>query len=762
MKSGFSLAVFLWAVCAGCITDRVLVARDQADGSVVYDVDAAVVEQAKKKTTQLRHLPFLRDVPIDVLTVPQLEEWLNRYYDDYKVALKRQDYFYHKMGILPPARDTASTWKGFLGGFAGGVYDDDRVGKDGNKGTMILVQDYAWWSKVQLDAIGVITGVDLAYEVFLAHELTHALQDQHFHLDELLDDVGNDDVRMVQKTVLESEANVIGMAHFAGMDLDTFADRKAFFGFLRYNNLFNAPILTAVSGKTPSFFSRQTFAQYELGLSWVEARLDDGEWQRFVKGKGEGASAELALAYARVPGTPGALPASTEQLLFSDKALDPPLVLPRLVLDEERRWAPLPGAVRSSGDVFGALALKHWLERPFAGADDVARGWGGDRYDVFVDDDDSPILLWRLLGDTDDDASEIAAALTARIARSVGEDRFIVDEGGSADRVLARVTPAADERRLVRTTRPERVLVERRGRQVVVVNGVDDEVDLPALVEALFAETVTAHNDDEDGAARARRSADLLLNLEKSFAALPARAESWVGDRLLLPARTMAFRVGVARFAFDDPAKDNDEADFIIGDIEARWGVRENLELSLPGGVTLHSARRAGPFHLAIGLAPGALPFLDPWSGTWSGRVVTTASWEAPSLALQLQAEARPRFAVAQVFDPGIETGAAFMNGDDDVIFTVGLSLRPLPQLVVAPSIAFEDVGSDGGFDADVVRIGGVVQRGFVDAPLVELEVVPGLMAYWASSWGCRVDGQRFKGLTLVEQRQAVGLLLYF
>ena len=233
-----------------------------------------------------------------------------------------------------------------------------------------------------------------------------------------------------------------------------------------------------------------------------------------------------------------------------------------------------------------------------------------------------------------------------------------------------------------------------------------------------------------------------------------------MGDRLLLPARTMAFRIGAARFAFDDPAKDDDEADFIVGDIEARWGVRENLELSLPGGITLHSARAAGPFRFAVGVAPGALPFLDPWNGDWSGRVVTTASWEAPSIALQLQAEVKPRFSVAGVFadaDPG-----QFSNGDDDVIFAAGVALRPLPQLVVAPAIAFEDVGSDGGFAADVVRIGGVMQRGFVDAPLVELEVVRGLMAYWAASWGCRVEGQRFKGLTLVEQRQAVGLLLYF
>ena len=80
------------------------------------------------------------------------------------------------------------------------------------------------------------------------------------------------------------------MSHFLGMDLEQLATRKSFFLFMRYNNLLNGPLLLALSGRTPSYFAKQAFAQYELGLSFVEKKLDDGGMD------------ELSRAYVRLPG----------------------------------------------------------------------------------------------------------------------------------------------------------------------------------------------------------------------------------------------------------------------------------------------------------------------------------------------------------------------------------------------------------------------------------------------------------------------------
>lgn len=764
------VAVAVAAVVGGCAAiDRVLVDGDSVAG-VDVDVDDDVVADVERDTVALRGLPFRRDVPLEVLTVAELEQWLNRYYDGYKESLKRQDYFYHKMGILPPTRDSASTWKGFLGGFAGGVYDDDRVGPDGDKGTMILVRDYAWWSKVQFDMLAVMNGVDFAYEIFLAHELTHALQDQHFDLNRLLRDVANDDVRMVQKIVLESEANVVGMAHFAGMRLDTFAQRKAFFGFLRYNNFFNAPMLSALAGKTPSFFSRQTFAQYELGLEWVEQRLDDGEWKLRVAGAGHGAQAELALAYGRVPGTAGALPASTEQLLFADKRHDPPRRLPRLPLDEAGHFAPLGAAVYVDGDVFGALALKHWIEEPFVSAADVANGWGGDRYDVFVEGADdgesaeSTIIVWRFLGDTPADAAEIAAAVRARFVKSVGAERVTVLPGEQPGRVRLAVRAAPDEAKRVRTRRDEVLAVDVRGDRVVVVNGASAAADVDAIVDAVFAVTV-----DVDGAAvaAAQREASraLVASIEEAVASVPpAPTTPSLRERIVLPHRMMAARVGgVANVIVDDVP--GGAVDAYGGlDVEGRWGVREHVEFALPAALTLHTGHDpAQPFVLALGVAPGALSLFDPLGGTWSARVALTAAYTSSTLAAVAQLEAAPRVRFA-AFDERTATwavrGALLMRVVDAVVFAPGVGVDVAAGSVAAGGI---DAGLDtGAVDVvDVVTVGSAWQRGFVTAPLVEIEVLPGLLLYSAASASfdvARSDGAR----VLRDARVGGGALLYF
>jgi hypothetical protein len=774
------------AIAGGCaVIDRVLVDADDADG---VDVDAAIVDDVERDTVALRGLPFRRDVPLEVLSVAELEQWLNRYYDGYKEALKRQDYFYHKMGILPPTRDSASTWKGFLGGFAGGVYDDDRVGPDGNKGTMILVRDYAWWSKVQFDMLAVMNGVDFAYEIFLAHELTHALQDQHFDLNRLLRDVANDDVRMVQKIVLESEANVVGMAHFAGMRLDTFAQRKAFFGFLRYNNFFNAPMLSALAGKTPSFFSRQTFAQYELGLEWVEQRLDDGEWKLRVEGSGHGAQAELALAYGRVPGTEGALPASTEQLLFADKRHDPPRRLPRLPLDEAGHFAPLGGAVYVDGDVFGALALKHWIEEPFVSAADVANGWGGDRYDVFVEDVDededddkndedqggeSTILVWRFLGDTPADAMEIADAVRARFVRSVGEERTTPLPGAPPGRTRLLVRAAPQEAKRVRTRRDEVLAVDVRGDRVVVVHGVAATADVEAIVDAVFAVTVDV---DDKGVAAAQREASqaIVVGIEEAVASVPAAPTTpSLRERIVLPHRMMAARVGgVANVIVDDGPDANNAAGAAVDaygglDVEGRWGVREHLEFALPAALTLHTGHNddddAPPFVLALGVAPGALSFFDPIGGTWSARVALTAAYTSSTVAAVAQLEAAPRVRLA-AWEERTATwavrGALLMRVVDAVVVAPGVAVD-----VAAGGAAGVDVDAGAGVDVvdvvDVVTVGSAWQRGFVTAPLVEIEVLPGLLLYGAASASfevARADGAR----GLRDARVGGGALLYF
>lgn len=765
---GLTAILIVVAGCLGCLTDRVLTVGD--DGVVV--VDDEVVDRARAATEERRGLPFVRKVPLEVLSAAELTTWLNRYYDDAATALVKRDRFFHKMGILPPTRDTASAYRGFVGDYAGGIYDDDRVGADGEKGTMILVHDYAWWSKVQLDLFGVITGVDYAYETFLTHELTHALQDQHLHLDRLLDDARNDDVRMVQKTILESEANVVGMSYFAGLDLRHVVPRTAFFLFLRYNNFFNAPIVTAASGKSSSFFARQAFSQYELGLGFVEERLAAGEWADLIGDDGGGALAELSRAYVRVPGTTGALPESTEQLLFSDKRGDTPdrperlLALPRDdvkdAADADVKGAEAPRRWRGqrviASGVFGALALKHWLEGALGfGADSAVDGWGGDRYELLVDEDDHTIIVWRLLGDTDTDAQELFTALRERLrdayASAAHPDRLVVDPSSTDVRFVAVVGALPAEKKAVRTDRAEHLAIERRGRAIVVVNGLDTGTPLAPVVDDLFVLAVAAPRSVDDDRRRKAVAAELERTLEQTLAARTPPIVP-LSSQLLLPARTVAVRLGVdvARYDFD-PAHDVAVVPGV--DIEARWGVRSFLELALPFAATLHAP--LGPFEFAVGVAPHTLPLNRAVDGVWSATALGTALWTSGNIGLAAQIDATPsvRF-------------STFGQSPVSSSYRLGALLRPMPWLVLQPGIEVARAGvvdDVTGRGDEVLRIGGVLQRGFIDAPLIELELLSGLKLWTSTSTSWRLKDPGTSAVSLqriVEQRFSAGLLVLF
>jgi hypothetical protein len=581
---------------------------------------------------------------------------------------------------------------------------------------------------VQLDLFGMITGVDQAYEMFLVHELTHALQDQHLHLDRLIDHVDDDDARMVQKTILESEAGIVGMAHLLGLDLDAVVPRTALLWFMRYNNLFNGPVVAAAAGKSSSFFARQTFSQYELGLSFVEERLLAGE----LAG---GALAELSRSYARVAGSTNGLPESTEQLLFAHKRGEHP--------DRPLHIAPLSSSstyaehtVVDSG-VFGALAFKHWLDGPLGfGAEPVVDGWGGDRYDVLVDSSNHTVVVWRILGDTEADTVELFNAIRDRLQRAwtKSDDTRLSTTIDTSTRFIATAHAAPEERRALRTDREEVLALERRGRALVVINGLDAALDPAPWLAALHAEATASAVASRDDTARAETAAALEATLASPQAQRPAPP---VADQLFLPARTIAVRVGG-----DMSTRPGSNLRPVVLDGEARWGVRPFLELALPFTATMHSA--FGPFHVGVAVAPLAWAPLAPTTELWSARLSSTivAGDEHAGMVGQLEATPRVQGSLSS------STGA----------IRVGAVLRPLRWLTLQPGVEVAR-----GAVLDGLGLGGVMVRGAAQVPLVEVEVLRGLRL-WGSTqatWHLRDIGTTQMTTTaLLEQRFSAGVLL--
>ncbi len=251
----------------------------------------------------------------------------------------------------------------------------------------------------------------------LWHELVHALQDQHYGLEKLLD--FQDDAGDWQGAV---HALAEGDATSAMLDA-LFADKHVRAPDLpdKMMNLQNALSAGSVEG-VPAIIKRSVVAPYLDGLSFVNALRRRGGWPA------------VTAAWQR-------LPASTEQVLHLDKydAHEAPEPLPPLVASSS---APTQ-AVYS--DVYGEQTLRILFEEwmPGRAAREAASGWAGDRLTSYSDGDRTSVA-WRIRYDNE------AAALNGlhAFARGVLAPE---DQTTDASGRLSEFVSAADAERATRT-----------------------------------------------------------------------------------------------------------------------------------------------------------------------------------------------------------------------------------------------------------------------------------------------------------------------
>jgi hypothetical protein len=278
----------------------------------------------------------------------------------------------------------------------------------------------------------------------LWHELVHALQDQHYGLEKLLD--FSDDAGDWQGAV---HALAEGDATSAMLDA-LFAPKG-----LRAPDLSDSvmdlqgALSAGVVQQVPAIIKRSVVAPYVDGLSFVNALRRRGGWPA------------VDAAWKR-------LPTSTEQILHLEKydAHEAPEALPAL---EPSASGPTQ---LTYSDVYGEETLRILFEEwmPARAAHEAASGWAGDRVTAFSDAKGTSVA-WRVRYDDD------AAALSGLHAFARGvlapEDQ-VPDARGR----LSEFVSAADAEKGTRTgqvcrerhTRGPFALV-RRGRELAVTLG---------------------------------------------------------------------------------------------------------------------------------------------------------------------------------------------------------------------------------------------------------------------------------------------------
>jgi hypothetical protein len=296
----------------------------------------------------------------------------------------------------------------------------------------------------------------------LAHEMAHALADQHFDLEKMQQVVEDDDDQsLALQALIEGEATLVMMIDMQRTEGDDGKEMlKASPEAMDFSIGLMKGFLPFASGKTfrnaPPIFQETMLFGYLKGLVFLLHLTNDDEWN----------------AVNRAFRSP---PLSTEQILHPEKYLrdvDAPVAidLPKFGELAASGWKEL------GQNVLGELQISILLRRHWGSQS--AAGWDGDRFAVFDGPDERLGMVWFTTWDSERDASEFAGAY-AQYVRSrlgLGDANKDAAKGNEPPKV-------ADDVRLDRDGAVYRIA--RRGTDVIAIEGFPAETSDKLFQSAL-------------------------------------------------------------------------------------------------------------------------------------------------------------------------------------------------------------------------------------------------------------------------------------
>jgi hypothetical protein len=334
------------------------------------DEQTAIVEQLVRDVSMIRGLEVREPLRVGVMSVEGLQEILLEQLElEFPPErLEGLAIATATLGLLPPGHDVIANLEALLTEQIGGLYDDEEK-------RLCLME----WINLGSQTARMI----------LAHEITHALQDQHFDIfHSPLHDRTNDDRGLATLAVLEGDA-MVTMGEYAATNVSL--------GFFLEAAQLMSMDQTALTS-TPRFLQGQLLFPYLAGQTFaMHARWGPGE-SFFIN--------DLMREW----------PESTEQILHSERSLIHPVTLdhPTSVEVHAEAWGMPEDWRRIESNTLGEFTIQQVFEAPLGmrGAQHAAAGWDGDRWEIWRDDETgAAALLWSTVWDTEADAEEFAAAL---------------------------------------------------------------------------------------------------------------------------------------------------------------------------------------------------------------------------------------------------------------------------------------------------------------------------------------------------------------
>jgi len=298
----------------------------------------------------------------------------------------------------------------------------------------------------------------------MAHELTHALQDQHFDLRRFEHwPKGDSDAELAAHALIEGDATLAMVMYIS-------SDPMRFLKSLR-----SMDVQTTEFNQAPRIIRESLLFPYQEGLNWTRALYKEGGWS------------QVSQAFKT-------LPQSTEQIMHPEKYLahEAPvkITLPdltNLLNESTQRDQKSGGSASTAGaktllnwkriasDVNGEwgtyLLLDQFLKSP-AESQRAAAGWAGDRYAVYESQGGQVVYVSVCSWDTEKDAREFFEAYANRTELQYGS------------RAQPDSSVSSDFRRVWQTSEGE-IVIDLAGQRVKVVEGLPPRLNANALLKLL-------------------------------------------------------------------------------------------------------------------------------------------------------------------------------------------------------------------------------------------------------------------------------------
>ena len=341
---------------------------------------------------ELRQLPIKHPVTMEVATREQIVSYVDSRLAEEMHAdeLLGQEAALKRLGLVPEAMDMRHFLLDLYGEQVAGYYDPFK-------------QKFfiASWMAPALQA------------PIMAHELTHALQDQSFNLKPFLTPLqDNSDATTARQAIVEGDA-VIAMFAYIGKQAGQDITPPSVGAMIRQSMGSSAyPVFQGA----PPYFQEALFFPYADGADFIQLVKKRGGWK------------QVSALY-------GSLPRSTEQVLHPEKYFAEKRDEPKAV-DLAMK---LPGWKEVHTDVLGELVVRTLLRGYLddAAANAAASGWGGDRYRAFQREKGlkkgarGTMVVLRSTWDTEADAKEFAAAYRTLLPKKYEGAKIKDDKAGS-------------------------------------------------------------------------------------------------------------------------------------------------------------------------------------------------------------------------------------------------------------------------------------------------------------------------------------------